>query len=111
LQVAARKPVPPAPALLGVARPDGAGAALDAALNWPAASLPSMETGAPAPDAAADELHLQLNPILANERHVMLKMLEHHRWNVSNVAKAFDVSRNTLYRRLHKLHIRISHPE
>jgi transcriptional regulator of acetoin/glycerol metabolism len=27
---------------------------------------------------------------------------------VSNVAKALDVSRNTLYRKLHKLHIEIS---
>ena len=52
----------------------------------------------------------KLNPIQANERQVLLQLLEHHRWNVSNVAKALDVSRNTLYRKLHKLHIRISHP-
>jgi sigma-54 dependent transcriptional regulator, acetoin dehydrogenase operon transcriptional activator AcoR len=62
-------------------------------------------------DDPAEEPPLKLNPILANERQVLLKMLEQHRWNVSNVAKAFDVSRNTLYRRLHKLHIRISHPD
>jgi sigma-54 dependent transcriptional regulator, acetoin dehydrogenase operon transcriptional activator AcoR len=37
--------------------------------------------------------------------------LKQHRWNVSNVAKALDVSRNTLYRKLHKLHIEVSHPE
>jgi len=54
---------------------------------------------------------LKLNPIQANERQVLLQMLEQHRWNVSNVAKALDVSRNTLYRKLHKLHIEISHPE
>jgi transcriptional regulator of acetoin/glycerol metabolism len=30
---------------------------------------------------------------------------------VSNVAKALDVSRNTLYRKLHRLHIALSHPE
>jgi sigma-54 dependent transcriptional regulator, acetoin dehydrogenase operon transcriptional activator AcoR len=54
---------------------------------------------------------VKLNPIQANERQVLLQMLEQHRWNVSNVAKALDVSRNTLYRKLHKLHIRISHPE
>jgi sigma-54 dependent transcriptional regulator, acetoin dehydrogenase operon transcriptional activator AcoR len=53
----------------------------------------------------------RLNPIQANERQVLLQMLEQHRWNVSNVAKALDVSRNTLYRKLHKLHIEISHPE
>jgi sigma-54 dependent transcriptional regulator, acetoin dehydrogenase operon transcriptional activator AcoR len=54
---------------------------------------------------------LKLNPIQANERQVLLQLLEQHRWNVSNVAKALDVSRNTLYRKLHKLHIEISHPE
>ena len=54
---------------------------------------------------------IKLNPIQANERQVLVQMLEQHRWNVSNVAKALDVSRNTLYRKLHKLHIEISHPE
>ena len=39
----------------------------------------------------------------------LLQLLEQHRWNVSNVAKALDVSRNTLYRKLHKLHIEVSH--
>jgi len=51
----------------------------------------------------------KLNPIQANERQVLLQLLEQHRWNVSNVAKSLDVSRNTLYRKLHKLHIAISH--
>jgi DNA-binding NtrC family response regulator len=41
---------------------------------------------------------------------VLLQLLEQYRWNVSNVAKALDVSRNTLYRKLHKLHVRLSHP-
>lgn len=68
---------------------------------------------APADAAAADNAAppIKLNPIQANERQVLLQMLEQHRWNVSNVAKALDVSRNTLYRKLHKLHIEISHPE
>ena len=68
--------------------------------------------------AGADETHghddpspVKLNPIQANERQVLLQMLEQHRWNVSNVAKALDVSRNTLYRKIHKLDIQISHPE
>ncbi|HWH75458.1 MAG TPA: sigma-54-dependent Fis family transcriptional regulator [Methylibium sp.] len=51
-----------------------------------------------------------LNPIQAKEREVLLQLLEQHRWNVSNVAKALDVSRNTLYRKLHRLHIALSHP-
>jgi sigma-54 dependent transcriptional regulator, acetoin dehydrogenase operon transcriptional activator AcoR len=54
---------------------------------------------------------VKLNQIQANERQVLLQMLEQYRWNVSNVAKALDVSRNTLYRKLHKLHIEVSHPE
>lgn len=54
---------------------------------------------------------IKLNPIQTHERQVLLQMLEQHRWNVSNVAKALDVSRNTLYRKLHKLHIEVSHPE
>ena len=53
----------------------------------------------------------KLNLMQANERLVLLQLLEQHRWNVSNVAKALDVSRNTLYRKLHKLHIEVSHPE
>ena len=55
--------------------------------------------------------HVKLNPIQANARQVLLQMLEQQRWNVSNVAKALDVSRNTLYRKLHKLHIEVSRPE
>ncbi len=78
----------------------------------PSAAMPFQ------PNAASDEARgdnapcpVKLNPIQANERQVLLQMLEQHRWNVSNVAKALDVSRNTLYRKLHKLHIQISHPE
>jgi len=70
-------------------------------------AAPAVEEVAP-PEAEAP---IKLNPIQANERHVLLQMLEQHRWNVSNVAKALDVSRNTLYRKLHKLHIEISHAE
>jgi transcriptional regulator of acetoin/glycerol metabolism len=64
-----------------------------------------------ADDAGSDDLPVKLNPIQANERQVLLQLLEQHRWNVSNVAKALDVSRNTLYRKLHKLHIEVSHPD
>jgi transcriptional regulator of acetoin/glycerol metabolism len=68
-----------------------------------AAAAPTADDDAPPP--------IKLNPIQANERQVLLQMLEQQRWNVSNVAKALDVSRNTLYRKLHKLHIEVSHPE
>jgi len=76
------------------------------ALVAPAAALPTAPAAAETP-----VMPFKLNPIQANERQVLLQMLEQHRWNVSNVAKALDVSRNTLYRKLHKLHIEISHPE
>jgi len=78
-----------------------------------AAALPSGPLVPVAPPASAEPqpLPLKLNPIQANERAVLVQMLEQHRWNVSNVAKALDVSRNTLYRKLHKLHIEVSHPE
>jgi sigma-54 dependent transcriptional regulator, acetoin dehydrogenase operon transcriptional activator AcoR len=80
------------------------------------AAAPVVDAPVVAPRAAAEpvaeaELPVKLNPIQANERQVLLKLLEQHRWNVSNVAKALDVSRNTLYRKLHKLHIEVSHPE
>jgi len=39
----------------------------------------------------------------------VLAMLDEHRWNVSNVAKTLGISRNTLYRKMHRLHIRLSH--
>jgi transcriptional regulator of acetoin/glycerol metabolism len=73
-----------------------------------AAEATGGEANTASPDAAPAA---KLNPIQANERQVLLQMLEQHRWNVSNVAKALDVSRNTLYRKLHKLHIEISAPE
>ena len=72
---------------------------------------------APAPGSANDgagdngPCPVKLNPIQANERQMLLQMLEQHRWNVSNVAKALDVSRNTLYRKIHKLQIEVSHSE
>jgi transcriptional regulator of acetoin/glycerol metabolism len=64
-------------------------------------------------DGHADDAHgsAKLNPIQTNERQLLLQMLEQHRWNVSNVAKALDISRNTLYRKIHKLQIEVSHPE
>jgi two-component system nitrogen regulation response regulator GlnG len=90
---------------------------LPAVLSRPQlAPAPAVAAVAAAPAAAQtaaaeDKPHSHLNPIQANERQVLLQMLEQHRWNVSNVAKALDVSRNTLYRKLHKLGIAISHPE
>jgi sigma-54 dependent transcriptional regulator, acetoin dehydrogenase operon transcriptional activator AcoR len=79
------------------------------AVPMSAPSLPSIVATGAGTDPATPAV--KFNPIQANERQVLMQMLEQHRWNVSNVAKALDVSRNTLYRKLHKLHIEVSHPE
>ncbi len=85
---------------------------LHAAAPVPAlAAVPRTVAAPAAAPAVPEDLPVKLNPIQANERQVLLQLLEQHRWNVSNVAKALDVSRNTLYRKLHKLHIEVSHPE
>ena len=52
----------------------------------------------------------KLKPLQAHERAMLLQLIVEHRWNVSNVAKAIGVSRNALYRKLHKLDIEVSHP-
>ena len=83
--------------------PPAQAAATSVAVHAATTAAPASDEEAPAP--------IKLNPIQANERQVLLQMLEQQRWNVSNVAKALDVSRNTLYRKLHKLHIEVSHPE
>jgi transcriptional regulator of acetoin/glycerol metabolism len=58
----------------------------------------------------AEEADLSgLNAIQLNERGTVLSLLDEHRWNVSNVAKALGISRNTLYRKMRRLHIRLSH--
>jgi transcriptional regulator of acetoin/glycerol metabolism len=81
-----------------------------ARLQGPVQPPASTDAAAHAPEDDTQP-PVKLNPIQANERQVLLQMLEQHRWNVSNVAKALDVSRNTLYRKLHRLHIEVSHPE
>jgi transcriptional regulator of acetoin/glycerol metabolism len=71
-----------------------------------AEQAPESNPAAPAAQIAAT--HPPLNSIQATERQALLRLLEDHRWNVSNVAKALSLSRNTLYRKLHRLHIELS---
>ncbi len=89
---------------LATARPADA-----AAIPACTAAPPDAASGGGANSADEPRTAYKLNPIQANERQILMKMLEQQRWNVSNVAKALDVSRNTLYRKLHKLHIEVSH--
>lgn len=47
-----------------------------------------------------------LNAILQAEREALLTLLEKHHWNVSQVALALGVTRNTLYRKMRRVHIK-----
>jgi transcriptional regulator of acetoin/glycerol metabolism len=76
----------------------------------PAAALPAPAVPAKPAPAVEPDPGPALGPIQANERQLLLQLLEQHRWNVSSVAKALGVSRNTLYRKLHKLHIEVAGP-
>lgn len=85
----------------------------DAAGGRTEPDLPTLQACAEDPGtqpAQAVDPASGFNPIRASERKVLIQLLEQQRWNVSNVAKALDVSRNTLYRKLHKLNIPVSHP-
>ncbi|CAB3683168.1 sigma-54-dependent Fis family transcriptional regulator [Paraburkholderia rhynchosiae] len=79
-------------------------------IAMPAASQAVAQSAtqpAPHPDDDADLS--ALNAIQLNERETVLGLLDENRWNVSNVAKALGISRNTLYRKMRRLHIRLSH--
>ncbi|HTH61173.1 MAG TPA: sigma-54-dependent Fis family transcriptional regulator [Paraburkholderia sp.] len=78
-------------------------AAQQPAIAAPVASQPQT------PHLADDADISALNAIQLNERTTVLGLLDEHRWNVSNVAKVLGISRNTLYRKMHRLHIRLSH--
>ncbi|MBN3752132.1 sigma-54-dependent Fis family transcriptional regulator [Paraburkholderia sp. Tr-20389] len=47
-----------------------------------------------------------LNAILQAEREALLALLDKHRWNVSQVALALGITRNTLYRKMRRVHIK-----
>lgn len=70
-------------------------------LNAPVAAQSPTVT----PMAAEAE---RLSPQDAEERQSLLNVLQAQRWNVSHVAKSLGVSRNTLYRRMHRLRIPVT---
>ena len=74
--------------------------------STPPEAPPERPAGTPPAEEPVDLSGL--NAIQTNERQVLLRLLEQHRWNMSKVAQALDVSRNTLYRKLHKLRIPVS---
>jgi transcriptional regulator of acetoin/glycerol metabolism len=69
--------------------------------------VPPAATPLAHPDDDADTS--AFNAIEVKERETVLQLLHEHRWNVSSVAKLLGISRNTLYRKMHRLHVRLSH--
>ncbi|MGO1766280.1 MAG: sigma-54-dependent Fis family transcriptional regulator [Advenella sp.] len=80
--------------------------------------LADMHAQQPAPRVAAPaqltdcmrtaEEHGPVNPLQESERVTLIQLLETHRWNISDVARTLGVSRNTLYRKLHRHNITLS---
>ncbi len=74
------------------------------------AGLVTLE-GAPYAPTPIDEIEptTPLSSADAQARRELLDTLTTLRWNVSHVAKELGVSRNTLYRRMHRLQIPVTH--
>jgi transcriptional regulator of acetoin/glycerol metabolism len=73
-----------------------------------AAPLPAMEPSA-GHSSAADNGSSPSTALREAERAALLRELERLRWNVSRTANALNISRNTLYRKMHKHGIVLSH--
>uniref|UniRef100_E6PMT3 DNA binding HTH domain-containing protein n=1 Tax=mine drainage metagenome TaxID=410659 RepID=E6PMT3_9ZZZZ len=63
----------------------------------PTAALPTQAAGMRPPAPAGDDDGVGHADITA--------LLQRHRWNISHAAEALGISRNTLYRRMHRLGI------
>lgn len=61
--------------------------------------MPDGGKAAPMADATHSD------PLRNAEREALLRELEHHRWNISSVAKRLKISRNTLYRKMKRCEI------
>ncbi|MCK8517348.1 sigma-54-dependent Fis family transcriptional regulator [Methylonatrum kenyense] len=49
---------------------------------------------------------IETNPLESAEREVLLAALERYYWNITNIARRFKVSRNTIYRKMKAHNIR-----
>jgi len=83
--------------------------------NVPAKVAAPMQTAGPPPapnDAAGAVLENdvaiteKLNPLESAERAALMQELTRRDWNLSSVARELNISRNTLYRKLQRLHIK-----
>ena len=79
-----------------------------ASAGLPAAEPAAVSVAGPvtAPCSKPDS---RLNPFECAEREVLLQELKRQQWNLSGVAREFNISRNTLYRKLQRLNI--EHPD
>jgi len=77
------------------------------AANAPDTMPDDLPDGAPhAAAAACPPATEKLNPLESAERHALLQELTRRDWNLSSVARELSISRNTLYRKLERLHIK-----
>jgi transcriptional regulator of acetoin/glycerol metabolism len=73
-------------------------------MDMPVASIPApVEIPDAVPEAPAPSAALR-----QAECDVLLRELERMRWNISRTAQALGISRNTLYRKIHKHHIALT---
>jgi len=83
---------------------DGQADALSNEVTHTPANAPAVPPGrVPAHDSAAG---LALNPLESAERQALMQELTRRDWNLSSVARELNISRNTLYRKLERLHIK-----
>jgi len=78
---------------------------LDGDLGAPTAKIAAGADAQHAQDAAGSPS----TALREAERAALLRELERLRWNVSRTAHALNISRNTLYRKMHKHGIVLSH--
>lgn len=68
----------------------------------------ARDNDAPVDEDTHDPAIDSLNPLEITERSTLIRLLDNHRWNITSVAKTLDISRNTLYRKMHRLSIPLS---
>jgi transcriptional regulator of acetoin/glycerol metabolism len=64
-------------------------------------SLPAQAPSSALPGGSSD-----LSPLESAERDALMRELDRHHWNITNVARRLKISRNTLYRKMQRLDIR-----
>ena len=74
------------------------------------ADLPDVVRRGPVPPAPAPAsgaiTPADLSPLENAEREALVRELDRHHWNITNVARRLKISRNTLYRKMQRLDIR-----